>query len=101
MSNYMDLAMKEAKQEWLEEQRMVKHYKQIHLSNLIKRAEFMSEAPQNPRAERHRLSKEIALEMLEQHGAFAYMMALEKHENSAFWRDVLTWLDELTQGEKK
>ena len=50
---------------------------------------------------RHRLSKEIALEMLEQYGAFSHMRVLEKHENPAFWRDVLTWLDELTQGEKK
>ena len=50
---------------------------------------------------RHRLSRDIALEMLEQYGAFAHMKVLEKHENPAFWRDVLTWLDELTQGEKK
>jgi hypothetical protein len=50
---------------------------------------------------RHRLSRDIALEMLEQYGAFAHMKVLEKHENHAFWRDVLTWIDELTQGEKK
>jgi hypothetical protein len=49
---------------------------------------------------RTRLSKEIALEFLEEYGSFAYMRVLERQENSVLWRDVLTWLDEFT-GVKK
>jgi hypothetical protein len=49
---------------------------------------------------RTRLSREIALEFLEEYGEFAYMRVLEKQENSALWRDVLIWLDEFT-GVKK
>ena len=49
---------------------------------------------------RTRLSKEIALEFLGEYGEFAYLRVLERQENSALWRDVLTWIDEL-KGEKK
>jgi hypothetical protein len=58
--------------------------------------------------ERHRFTKEIAEELIATHGAFAHLYVLEELEsqrskvtNTDFmWRDVLTWLDELT-GEKK
>lgn len=52
---------------------------------------------------RHRMSREIALEVLEEHGDFSYLWVVEKLNNSAnagMWRDVLTWIDEL-KGEKK
>jgi hypothetical protein len=55
---------------------------------------------------RRRFSKEIAVELITEHGAFAHLAALEKLDGyvsddlKELWRDVLTWLDELT-GEKK
>lgn len=53
---------------------------------------------------RHRMSKELALELLEERGTGAYLFVVEKLANNspnhAMWRDVLTWLDEL-RGEKK
>ena len=55
---------------------------------------------------RSRFSKQIAEELIATHGAFAHLYALEKLETytsngmPGVWRDVLTWLDELT-GEKK
>jgi hypothetical protein len=54
---------------------------------------------------RKRLSQQIAESVIESHGAFAHLYALEKLEEwqsedlRTLWRDVLTWLDELT-GEK-
>ena len=48
---------------------------------------------------RHRMSKEIAEELLEQHGAGAYLYCVEKLANDThqprLWRDVLTYLDEI------
>jgi hypothetical protein len=53
---------------------------------------------------RHRMSKELALELLEEYGTGAYFFVVEKlannSANAGMWRDVLTWLDEL-RGEKK
>ena len=48
---------------------------------------------------RHRMSKEIAEELLAEHGATAHLYCLEKLTNNTnapqLWRDVLTYLDEL------
>jgi len=56
---------------------------------------------------RCRFSKEVAEELIATHGAFAHLVALGELESTRkslntdfMWRDVLTWLDELT-GEKK
>jgi hypothetical protein len=50
---------------------------------------------------RHRISKEIAVELIKTHGAFAYLQCLEKlsggTQQPKLWRDVLLHLDELTQ----
>jgi len=50
---------------------------------------------------RHRLSKEIAEELLKTHGEFAHLQCLEKlsggTQQPKLWRDVLLHLDELTQ----
>jgi hypothetical protein len=53
---------------------------------------------------RARFSKEIAEELIATHGAFAHFYCLEKIEGQhgagldakPMWRDVLTWIDELT-----
>lgn len=50
---------------------------------------------------RHRFSKEIAEELIAEHSASAHFYCLEKLEgehavNRELWRDVLTWIDELT-----
>jgi hypothetical protein len=50
--------------------------------------------------DRHRLSKEIAEELLKDHGVRAYMFCVEKltggTQQPQLWRDVLSYLDELT-----
>ena len=57
--------------------------------------------------DRHRMAKEIAQELLDQQqgwtGNDAYVYALEKLANGTqqpkLWRDVLSYLDELTKGD--
>ena len=54
--------------------------------------------------ERHRMSKEIAEELLHDLGDSAFVYCLERIENNAqnsqLWRDVLLWLgEESTKGE--
>ena len=48
---------------------------------------------------RHRLSKEVAQELIEEYGDGAYLYCVEKlsnyTKNPQLWRDVLTWLEEL------
>lgn len=52
---------------------------------------------------RRRFSKEIAVELIAVHGAFAHLHALEQLDGYVsddlreLWRDVLVWLDELEQ----
>ncbi len=57
--------------------------------------------------DRHRMAREIAQELLDQQkgwtGSDPYVYALEKLANGTqqpkLWRDVLSYLDELTKGE--
>jgi hypothetical protein len=56
--------------------------------------------------ERSRFSKEIAVELIAHHGAFAHLHALEKLETyvsndmQIIWRDVIAWLDELGEDDE-
>lgn len=63
-------------------------------------ASHMSVTPES----RHRMSKEIAEELLAVKGADAYFYCVEKLANNTsaprLWRDVLTYLDEM-KGESK
>ena len=47
---------------------------------------------------KHRMSKQIAQELLEDYGDSAYLYCVEKLSNNTqnpqLWRDVLTWLDD-------
>lgn len=117
MSDYMDEAMRKAKDEWLEAQTLDKYYKRMHFNNLVSRAEHMEErgehmnefaisctevASQIPHLtpeSRHRMSKEIAEELLAEKGAGAYFYCVEKLANNTtaprLWRDVLSYLDEI------
>lgn len=113
----MDKALREAKEKWLEEQTLDRYYKKMYFNNLVSRAIFMEEkgihmgetvtqvreiASQmkglTPES-RHRMSKEIAEELLAEHGATAYLYCLEKLANDTsaprLWRDVLSYLDEI------
>ena len=118
----MDKALREAKEKWLVEQTLARYYKKMHFNNLVGRAELMEEkgihmhetvigimehasgmkglTPES----RHRMSKEIAEELLAEHGATAHLYCLEKLANDTsaprLWRDVLSYLDEL-KGEEK
>ena len=106
------------------------YYRRMHLKNLVGRAEFLDgmlkmktyimTSPIPPllasqqenysmatTVTRRRFSKEIAEELIDLHGAFAHFYALEQLEGYTsndlreVWRDVLTWLVELTKGESK
>lgn len=67
----------------------------------------MTKAYKNLIEERRvRMTREIAETLLEARGANAHTYALEKlisdnpnYANPELWRDVLAWLDELTNGE--
>lgn len=113
----MDEAMRQAKEKWLEEQTLVRYYRKMHFNNLVSRATFMEEkgihmdetvtqvreiASQMKGVtplSRHRMSKEIAEELLAEHGATAHLYCLEKLANNTsaprLWRDVLSYIDEM------
>ena len=118
----MDKAMRQAKEEWLEAQTLDRYYRKMHFNNLVSRAELMEEEGRHmdetaigimetasqmkgltPES-RHRMSKEIAEELLAEKGAGAYLYCVEKLANNTnaprLWRDVLSYLDEL-KGEEK
>ena len=118
----MDEAMRQAKEKWLEEQTLARYYKRMHFNNLVKRAEHMEEQGRHMNEfavslmetasqtkgltpeSRHRMSKEIAEELLAEKGTGAYFYCVEKLANDTnaprLWRDVLSYLDEL-KGEEK
>lgn len=92
---YMTKMMEDVTQELLEREVEDRYFKRMHFNNLVRRAEFMGDVPA-----RKRLSKQIAESLIESHGAFAHVYALEHVEtdettNSQLWRDVLAYLDEL------
>ena len=113
----MDLVMREAKEEHLRQHTLDRYYRKMHFNNLVRRAEFMEEKGEHldetaigimetasqmkgltPES-RHRMSKEIAEELLKEKGEFAHFYCTEKLANNTssprLWRDVLTYLDEI------
>ena len=98
MTDYMTMVMREAEQEAREREIEARYYRKMHFNNLVSRAESQR---LEPPLKRHRFSKEIAEELIAERGAFAHYYCLEKLEgeravNVSLWRDVLTWIDELT-----
>jgi len=99
MTDYMTRVIRESENEAMERERMAKFYARMDFQNLVRRAEFMGDVPA-----RKRLSQQIAESVIESHGAFAHLYALEKLERptkegvdtAPLWRDVLTCIDELT-----
>ena len=118
---YIDEAMREARKDALEAQAEAKLYRKMHLYNLIRRAKYLEERGEHMEKptirsvgmelrelayamnvtpeSRHRMSKEIAEELLVDKDDKAHFYALEKLANGTntpqLWRDVLTYLDEL------
>jgi hypothetical protein len=104
MNNIIDLVMRETEAKWKETERARIFYEKLALQNMVYtitsgKAERMSEEG------RHRLSKQLATTFVKQYGAFAHLKILEHFEREPqyerMWRDALTWIDELTKGEKK
>jgi hypothetical protein len=113
----MDLVMQQTKKEWIEEQMLAKYHKRLHFNDLVSRAERMEwkgthmdglnegfakvayEMKGVTKESRHRLSKEVAVELRELNGDKAFLYCVEKLSNDTrnpqLWRDVLTWLEEL------
>jgi len=85
---------------------MARMYKALAFHNAIdvSRKLYMEEYRElDP--QRTRMTKQIAQHLIETRGDAAYIYALEKLDSDqpkAMWRDVLSWLDDLTkEGEKK
>ncbi len=122
MTDYMTLVMEETKREALRQHSLDRYYRKVHLSNLIRRAEYMEEkgmhlmehvtattmkisiaeiasAMSTTTESRHRMAKEIAEELLADKGEQAHLFCLEKLGNDTnapkLWRDVLSFLDEM------
>jgi hypothetical protein len=96
---YMAKIMEDIKQEMSEREIENRYFKRMHFNNLVRRAKFMGDVPA-----RKRLSQQIAESLIESHGAFSHIYALEHIEkdevtNSQLWRDVLSWLDKLGEND--
>ena len=125
MSDYIDEAMREAMREASERELEARYHRIMHFNNLVRRAEFIEEKGEHldetvigimetasqmkgltPES-RHRMSKEIAEELLKEKGEFAHFYCTEKLANNTsaprLWRGVLAYLDEInqTKGESK
>ena len=111
----MDVAMDASREEAEEIARKERHYKRMHLNNLISRAEQPPKMEMDlglyvawahvayktnglTKMSRHRMSKELAQELKAQIGDGAYLYCVERLSNNTdhpqLWRDVLAWLDE-------
>jgi hypothetical protein len=122
MTDYMDEAMREAKEEHLRQHTLDKYYRKMHFANLVRRAEFMEERGIHLKEHitqeslkvslaeiahgmtlttesRHRMAKEIAEELIAEKGEAAHFYCVEKLANDTtapkLWRDVLTYIDEM------
>ena len=103
LHEYMDEAIREGE----EKARMDRVYNKLILKNKIRFCEASYSAITYPtstiRDSRQRMTKEIAQELIEQHGPMAALHCLEKLSNDTLqpqmWRDVMSWIIEL-QGEK-
>lgn len=127
MTDVMTKVMKDTMIEALRQHTLDRYYQKLYLNNLISRATMMEERGNHleervtqqsltvsiaeiassmtvTTESRHRMAKEIAEELLAEKGETAHFYCLEKLANNTsaprLWRDVLTYIDELT-GEKK
>jgi hypothetical protein len=121
----MKRVMGESAQEAEAEELEARYYRRMHFNNLVSRAEWMEQKGQHLKQHitritptdivtelkelaytmnvttesRHRMAKEIAEELIVEHGATAHFYCVEKLANSTaapkLWRDVLTYLDEI------
>jgi hypothetical protein len=110
LGSYMDACLRESQAEAYAKEIEDRVYRKIYLTNLIERAEKMHEPfvgiketayrLTNIASKRHRMSKELAEELLAEKGDDAYFYCLEKLDSDrvlakSLWRDVLTCLDEM------
>jgi hypothetical protein len=61
------------------------------------------EEPEDKEPALHRFAREIAKELIDQYGTFAYVQALDRLDhnvNPELWRDVLTAMDKLDSNDK-
>jgi len=110
LGSYMDACLRESQAEANAKEVEERFHRQINLMNLIERAEKMSllqqfaeisykKIPNMTTESRHRMSKEIAEDLINEKGEGAYLHCLERLSNNTnsprLWRDVLTYLDEM------
>ena len=110
LGSYMDACIRESQAEAKAREVERIFHRKIYLTNLIERAEKMNEQfvgiketayrLTNIPDKRHRMSKELAEELLVEKGDYAWFYCLEKLANDkvlakSLWRDVLTHLDEM------
>jgi len=110
LGSYMDACLRESQAKANAKEVEDRIYRKLRLTNLINRAEKMNEQfvgiketayrLTNIPDKRHRMSKELAEELLVEKGDYAWFYCLEKLANDkvlakSLWRDVLTHLDEM------
>lgn len=109
LGSYMDACIKESQAEAKAKEFERVFHRKIYLTNLIERAEKVNETAIQFRemasnrnitdTSRHRMSKELAVELTVEMGDRAYFFCTEKLANNTqsprLWRDVLTCLDEM------
>jgi hypothetical protein len=99
IGDYMDLVMKKSMREALSEQSLDAVYRRLYFTNMVQRATNWEESDLDlDKDNRHRMSKEIADELIDMKGNGAYIYCLEKLANDTkaprLWRAVLAYLDE-------
>jgi len=110
LGSYMDACLRESQAEANAKEVEDRIYRKLRLTNLINKAEKMSllqqfaeisykKIPNMTTESRHRMSKEIAEDLINEKGEGAYLHCLERLSNNTnsprLWRDVLTYLDEM------
>jgi hypothetical protein len=109
LGSYMDACLRESQAEANAKEVEDRIYRKLRLTNLINKAEKMSSVYQQiaelaykrslTTESRHRMSEQIAQELIAEAGDGAYLYCLEKlannTQNPLLWRDVLTYLDEM------
>ena len=110
LGSYMDACLRESQAEANAKEIEDRIYRKLRLTNLINKAEKVVNETQIQFREmasnrnitdisRHRMSREIAIELTVEMGDRAYFFCTEKLANNTqsprLWRDVLTCLDEM------
>ena len=99
MGEYMDSVVKESMREDASRKAFDAVYRRLYFTNMVQRATNWEDSNLYfDKNGRHRMSKEIADELIDMKGNSAYLYCLERIANDTkaprLWRAVLSYLDE-------